>query len=123
MRRRKTGIRAALVIVLGLAVYSGVFVGAAVQAQADQPTAKPVIPRENLKIPKPMQASKVDESTLKGWIKDNRFPFPVGMLRDDAEKIRFAWGVRSLPWLLLTDRNHVVTAEGFAVSEMGDKLE
>lgn len=123
MRRRKTGIRAALVIVLGLAVYSGVFVGAAVQAQADQPTAKPVIPRENLKIPKPMQASKVDESALKGWIKDNRFPFPVGMLQDDAEKIRFAWGVRSLRWLLLIDRNHVVTAEGFAVSEMGDKLE
>ena len=123
MRRRKTGIRAALVIVLGLAVPFGVFEGGAVLPEIAQATAKSVVPEDHLKIPKPMQASKVDESALKGWIKDNRFPFPVGMLQDDAEKIRFAWGVRSLRWLLLIDRNHVVTAEGFAVSEMGDKLE
>ena len=34
------------------------------------------------------------------------------------EKTRLTRGVRSLPWLILTDEQHVVTAEGFAVNEL-----
>jgi hypothetical protein len=67
--------------------------------------------------------SKVDESKLDEWVKNTNITFPVGRVRSDEEKIRFKWGVRSLPWLILTDPKHVVTAEGFAVSEMGEKLE
>jgi len=69
-----------------------------------------------------LQASKIDEDKFNDWVKKNSIPFPVGMIEDE-EKTRFTWGVRSLPWLILTDRNHVVTAEGFAVSEIGEKLE
>jgi len=29
---------------------------------------------------------------------------------------------KSLPWLILTDKEHVVRAEGFSVSELGDKI-
>jgi len=70
-----------------------------------------------------VQASKIDENTLNEWIKKNNIPFPVGMIEGDVEKTRFNWGVKSLPWLILTDREHVVIAEGFALSEIGDKLE
>ncbi len=69
-----------------------------------------------------VQASKVDESTLKQWVKNYKIPFPVGMVQGDVEKIRFAWGVRSLPWVILTDKNHIVAAEGFGLNELNEKI-
>jgi len=69
-----------------------------------------------------VQASKVDESKLNDWLKEYNIPFPVGMIESNAEKIRFAWGVRSLPWLILTDAEHVVIAEGFALTELEEKI-
>jgi hypothetical protein len=69
-----------------------------------------------------IQSSKVDQSTLHDWVKKNNIPFPVGMIQDDEEKTRFNWGVKSLPWLILTDREHIVTAEGFGLDELNNKI-
>jgi len=69
-----------------------------------------------------IHASKVEEKNLDEWIKKNNIPFPVGMIQDDKEKARFNWGVKSLPWLIMTDRRHVVAAEGFGLEEMDDKI-
>jgi len=69
-----------------------------------------------------VQVLKVDENKLNDWIKKNNIPFSIGMVQGDEEKIRFTWGVRSLPRLILTDRKHVVTAEGFALAELDEKL-
>ena len=69
-----------------------------------------------------VHASKADKAKLNDWIKKNNISFPIGMVQDDEEKIRFTWGVRSLPWLILTDKEHIVTAEGFSVTELDDKL-
>jgi len=69
-----------------------------------------------------VQASKVDEDTLNEWVKKYNIPFPVGIIADQEEKTRFNWGVESLPWLILTDRKHVVTAEGFGVDKLDDKI-
>ena len=69
-----------------------------------------------------VQASKIDEDTLDEWVKKYNIPFTVGMVQGDVEKSRFAWGVRSLPWLILTDREHIICAEGFALSELSEKL-
>jgi peroxiredoxin len=69
-----------------------------------------------------IQASEVDESALNEWIKKQNIPFPVGMIEGDEENIHFNWGVRSLPWLILTDRHHIVQAEGFGVEEVADKI-
>ena len=69
-----------------------------------------------------IQASKVEANELNDWIKKNDIPFPVGIIQDDEEKIRFAWGVKSLPWLVVTDENHIVTSEGFSISELEDKI-
>ncbi|MHC4439166.1 MAG: redoxin domain-containing protein, partial [Planctomycetota bacterium] len=55
-----------------------------------------------------IQGSKVDKDKLNEWIKENDMTFPVGMIQGNEEKIRFTWGVRSLPWLILTDKGSIV---------------
>ena len=69
-----------------------------------------------------VQASKVDEKVLHEWIKKNNITFPVGMIQGDVEKTRFAWCVQSLPWLILTDKEHIIRAEGFALEELDKKI-
>ena len=70
-----------------------------------------------------VQASKVDENTLNKWVKDYNIPFQVGMIEGGEEQTRFNWAVKSLPWLILADRNHQVIAEGFGLNELEDRLE
>ena len=69
-----------------------------------------------------IQASKMDQTALNQWIEKYNIPFPVGMVRGDAEKARFAWSVRSLPWLILTDKNHVIVSQGFSLGDLGNQL-
>lgn len=68
-----------------------------------------------------IQASKVDENVLDGWVKKHDVPFPVGMIEDDVEKTKFAWGVRVQPWLILTDKEHIVRAE-VGLNELSQKI-
>ena len=70
-----------------------------------------------------IQASKIDENTLNEWVKKYNILFPVGMVQGDVEKIRFAWGVRSLPWLILTDREHIVRSNDFSLAELDEKIQ
>jgi hypothetical protein len=69
-----------------------------------------------------IQASKVDYSVFNGWVEKNNIPFSVGMVQGDQEKTRFSWGVRSLPWLILTNKEHIVTAQGFSVGDLNEKM-
>ncbi len=70
-----------------------------------------------------VQASKVDENALSEWVKKNKVPFPVGIVQADEERIRFGWGIKSLPWLILADSGHVVRAEGFELAELAARIE
>jgi len=69
-----------------------------------------------------VQASKVDENVLNEWVKEYNIPFTIGMIQGDVKKTKFDWGVKSLPWMILTDREHIICAEGFALSELSEKL-
>ena len=69
-----------------------------------------------------VQASKVDKAKLNNWIKKYNVTFPVGMVKGDQEKIRFTWGVRSLPWLILTDKWRIVRVEGFGIDMLEEKI-
>jgi hypothetical protein len=69
-----------------------------------------------------VQSSKIDERALVDWAKEYNIPFPVGIVQGDEDETRFAWGVRSLPWLILTNRSHAVTAEGFGLNELNDQI-
>ncbi len=70
-----------------------------------------------------VQASKIDENTLNNWVKKYKIPFPVGMVQGDVEKSRFAWGVKSLPWLILTNRKHIVKSNGFSLTQLNEKIQ
>jgi hypothetical protein len=50
-------------------------------------------------------------------------PFSVWMVKDDAEKVRFTWGVKSLPWLILTDSKHIIRACGFSLGELDKNIQ
>ncbi|MHC4645316.1 MAG: redoxin domain-containing protein, partial [Planctomycetota bacterium] len=50
-----------------------------------------------------IQASSVEQQKLDDWISKHSMAFSVGMIEANEEKVRFKWGVRSLPWLILTD--------------------
>ena len=69
-----------------------------------------------------VQASKIDENTLNEWVKKYNIPFTIGIVQSYVEKTRFDWGVKSLPWLILTNRKHIVRAEGFALTEIDEKI-
>jgi len=69
-----------------------------------------------------VETSQVAENTLNEWTKKRNIPFQVGAITADIEKTRFAWGVRSLPWLILTDKQHIVIAEGFGINELDEKI-
>jgi hypothetical protein len=49
--------------------------------------------------------------------------FTVGKIHNHHKQVRFTWGVRSLPWLILTDRNHIVRAEGIPPGEIQKRIE
>ena len=69
-----------------------------------------------------VQVSKIDQDALTQWKNQYNIPFPVGMVRGDVEKARFTWGVRSLPWLILTDKKHIISSNGFSVTEIDNKI-
>jgi hypothetical protein len=70
-----------------------------------------------------IQASKIEANQLTEWVKKSKILFPVGQIVGDEEKIRFNWGVKSMPWLILTDKNHRVSAGGFSLDELDDKIQ
>jgi len=69
-----------------------------------------------------VQASRMDQEALSQWRNKYSIPFPVGMVEDNAEKARSTWGIRSLPWLILTDSEHIVRTAGFQVNQLDEKI-
>lgn len=69
-----------------------------------------------------VQASKIDQEVLNQWKNKYNIPFLVGMVEDDAEKSRFTWGIRSLPWLILTDSKYIVRTAGLQADQLNEKI-
>ena len=68
-----------------------------------------------------IQSSKVEQAKLDEWIKENNITLSVGMVEANEEETCLAWGVKALPWLILTDKQHIVQAEGFTLQELDKK--
>ena len=62
------------------------------------------------------------ENTLNPWAKRNNIQPPVGASMKGLPVLGYTWGVKSLPWLILTDKNHIVTDEGFSITELDEKI-
>ena len=69
-----------------------------------------------------VQASQTDRRSLDVWLKKQGMDIAVGTLPRDTESVAAGLGTKSLPWLILTDKNLVVTAEGLAAAELGKPL-
>jgi protocatechuate 3,4-dioxygenase beta subunit len=69
-----------------------------------------------------VQTGTMEADAFKAWKQEAALPFPVGCLKGEGEKARVAWGAGALPWLILTDKAHRVTAEGFDLDELDAKL-
>ncbi len=52
------------------------------------------------------------------WLKKYGHSLRAGTIQGDPYDTLFAWGARSLPWLVLTDDKHVITKAGFNLSEL-----
>ena len=62
------------------------------------------------------------ENKLYPWINKNDILPPVGASRYGMAEIGYNWGVKSIPWLILTDKKHIVTDEGFSLNELDEKI-
>lgn len=69
-----------------------------------------------------VQTTKIDKNSLDEWRRKFNISFPFGKVPGDEDETLSSWGVYSLPWLILTDRRHVVAAEGFGLSELDAKI-
>ena len=68
-----------------------------------------------------------DEKPIAEWLSKEKFTGPTGAVpptadKNTAETALFRWGVRGLPWLVLTDPEHVVRAEGLSLEELNSRL-
>jgi hypothetical protein len=69
-----------------------------------------------------IQVAKIDANVLHQWARDNNVSLEVVTLTDGADKTLSAWNIRSLPWLVLADQNHIVKANGFPLHELNVQL-
>ena len=69
-----------------------------------------------------VQVSKVHLERHQAWLKEARLDLPIHMCECDFEVRKAAWAVKGLPWLILTDKSHVVRAEGFALNELDFRI-
>jgi len=67
-------------------------------------------------------AGPIVDSALKEWLRKNRVTVTVGKFDGNIQVLGRSWAVQSLPWLVLTDRNHIVIAEGFPLTELDEKI-
>jgi len=69
-----------------------------------------------------IQTAKIKQEPLDQWLTKNEIPFKSTTVEGDFEETRLVWGVKSLPWLILTDEDYKVVAEGFTIAELSQKL-
>ena len=71
-----------------------------------------------------VHAQSAKEKSVNSLLKEHEIDFTSGLLeRDDIYRIRRAWGAKLLPWLILSDKDHVITADGFGIGELNRKIE
>jgi hypothetical protein len=69
-----------------------------------------------------LEVGSMTESDYAGWLQGATLPFLITRLKGNAANGRSAWGARSLPWLILADKNHRVVADGFPIEDLDAKL-
>lgn len=55
---------------------------------------------------------------VKDWLKKNGPSLTIGMIQGDPYNTLLAWGAKGLPWLILTDEQHIITNAGFNLDDL-----
>lgn len=69
-----------------------------------------------------IHVADTDDKVVEEWVNENKIPFTTGKSTDEIGKTTFEWGVKSMPWLILTDRRHIVIKEGFSLNELNEQV-
>ncbi|OHB62720.1 MAG: hypothetical protein A2168_05825 [Planctomycetes bacterium RBG_13_50_24] len=69
-----------------------------------------------------IQSSVMSAEILSQWQGKLGSSFKIATMTGDLHATRWSWGIEALPWLILTDREHVVVAEGFGLDELDEKI-
>jgi len=70
-----------------------------------------------------IQTSNIEPAKLKEWLENQIVRFACGNIEGEAKEVLLDWGVRAQPWLILTDQNGIVRAEGFNLEQLDEKLQ
>jgi beta-lactamase regulating signal transducer with metallopeptidase domain/type II secretory pathway component GspD/PulD (secretin) len=70
-----------------------------------------------------VHASGVESSKVKEWLAERKIPFICGSIKDNVVEVLSRWGALREPWLILTDKNGTVRAEGFDIKQLDEKLQ
>ena len=70
-----------------------------------------------------IHVTNTDMKSLNDWIKEYNISFILGMIKGNEEQTKFNWGVKALPWLILTDKNGYVQAEGIDLAKLDEILQ
>ena len=69
-----------------------------------------------------VQVAEIEQAALDQWLVKYKIPFKSHLSERDFEKMKLEWGLKSLPWLILADKEHTVIAEGFSLGELNREL-
>jgi hypothetical protein len=58
------------------------------------------------------------EKEVREWLKENGLSLMLGTIEGDPYDTLLAWGVKGLPWLILTDEQHIITNAGFSLADL-----
>jgi hypothetical protein len=70
-----------------------------------------------------IQTELILKEDLDGQLQKFNISIPVGIIGENNSEVRLNWGIKSLPWLVLADAEHIVKAEGFGIDELEEKIE
>ncbi|MHC4715297.1 MAG: TlpA disulfide reductase family protein, partial [Planctomycetota bacterium] len=70
----------------------------------------------------PVHAGGTDASSARAWLAAKRFPPLWAFIRGDRDETLARWGAESLPWLVLVDKEHIVRAAGFGISDLDQTM-
>ncbi|MEJ2702114.1 MAG: carboxypeptidase regulatory-like domain-containing protein [Sedimentisphaerales bacterium] len=70
-----------------------------------------------------VDTSDIEPAKLKKWLDGHNIPFLCGSVKDNVDDVLLRWGVQAQPWLILTDQESIVRAEGFSLEQLDEKLQ
>ena len=70
-----------------------------------------------------VQAAITGDDVFNNWKTASPVSFPVGRMTEKSAKSKWASDVPALPWLLLTDSNHRIVAEGFSLDDLDAQIQ